>query len=328
MIANALRKIALPASIAIFCVLFGANAYLALKNFKVIQNYAALRSDATDVQSGITALDFDLQHVVIGQRGFLLTGDDSYLAPYTDAVQKLPKDFSALRSHLVSRPARERTVETELEAVTASMLDDADQTIRLRQKGYRHRAFLIVNSNRGRDLMAKARALLDSLSTVESRNIAQYQQQFTASTGAALRQVLLANFGLLAVAVLGLVAFDFRGKRLEGAFTRQAEALRATSNHLERLTSTLSNNVRTTLLDMQAQAENLLNVHAGFLPHQGQEGAEWIYRASRHVNLVIGDLLQPPVPSASAEPADFTPKRDSQPVEFPETPELPKSHTA
>ncbi|MGH9524407.1 MAG: CHASE3 domain-containing protein [Terriglobales bacterium] len=323
MIQNALRKIALPASIAIFCVLIGLNASRASKNLTVIQDNAAMRADASELQSAITALDLDLQHVETGQRGYLLTGDESYLVPFADAVQKLPRDFSALRSRLAARPAQERALETKLEAVAHSKIDDADQTIQLRQKGYRHRAFLIVDSNRGRDLMEQARSLLSSLSTMESRNAAQYQQQLTASTRAARAQVLLASAGLLALVVIALLALDYRGKRLDRAYSRQAQQLRAATNRLDRVTSTLATTVLSTVHDMQAQSENLLRVHGGFLPRQGQEGTEWLYNASCHVHQVIDELLQPQV---ATELPPY--KRNPKAVDFPETPELPRSHTA
>lgn len=39
-----------------------------------------------------------------GQRGFLLTGDDQYLAPYNVAVTAAPKELSQLRALSTSRP--------------------------------------------------------------------------------------------------------------------------------------------------------------------------------------------------------------------------------
>lgn len=328
---NALRKIALPATIAIFCALIGVNAYVAAKSLKVIANFAALRADAADAQSAIVAVDLDLQHIESGQRGYLLTGNDSYLTPYTEAVQKSPKDFSALRSRLARRTAQERSFESDLEAVTESKIDDADQTIRLRQKGYRHRAFLIVDSNRGRDLMDKARSLVDSLSAMETHNIAQYQQQLTGSTHAALEQGLLANLALLALTIIVLIAFDWSGKRLERAHRRQADELRATSETLERWTAALSTNVRATLTELQIQSDNLLNVDGGFLPRQGQEKAQWIRDASCYVGRLIDDLLQPDSSKAAMEPTAqevSIDRRDPEAVTFDDAAELPRSHTA
>lgn len=325
-----LWKIALPATIAIFCAFIGTNAYLASKNLKIIQNDVAQRIAASEVASDIVAVKLDLQDLERGQHAYLVTGDASDLAPYSSAVQDLPAHFAALRSRL---SGKERALESDLEAVTNSKISEAQETIALRQKGYRHRAFLIVDSNRGRELMDKARSLLASLASTESAAVSQYQRQFSSSVGAALQQVALANLLLLLATVLTLWLFHHHGKRLRVAYGQQANNLRDTSDALARVTSTLSTSVRETLHDMQLQAENLLNVHGGFLPRQGQEGAEWIYRASRHLNSVIDTLLQSP---PQQQPVEFiteelpTQRRDPESAEFveDEDTELPRSHTA
>ena len=330
MIGNALRKIALPFSIVVFCVLIGLNAYVTWKNLKIIQRNAAQRVTASDVQSDIVAVQLDLENLDNGQRGYLLTGDSSYLAPYTAATQKLPADFAKLRSQLADRPARERALETDLEAIASGKISEAEETLRLRQKGYRHKAFLIVASNRGKELMDKAQSLIASLMATESLTVGQSQRDFSGSVAQSLQEAALANGILLLVTVITLLAFHYGSRRLERAYTQQAEALRATSAQLERLTSTLSSSVRSTLHDMEIQADHLLHAHGGFLPRQGQEGAEWLHNASCHVRRVIDDLLQPPAVEHAVEAGEEESgqRRDPQTVEFPETPELPRSHTA
>ena len=289
---NALRKIALPTTIAIVCTLILINARIATKNLNAIQAFAAQRTDAAEIQSAIAAVDLDLQHVESGQRGYLLTGDASYLAPYNAALQKLPQDFSALRARLNDRSAQERALETELRAVTESKIDDADETIRLRQKGYRHRAFLVVDSNRGKELMDKAQSLLASLLTIETRNVAEYQQQLAAGERTAMSQTWLASAILLAVTVLALLVFHLQSKRLEEVLKQQTAQLQATAGKLDRLTTAVSSDVRLTLTEMQTQAGYLLNSDAGFLPRQGQERAQWLYEATRYMNGVLIGLLE------------------------------------
>ena len=319
-----LWKVALFATIAIFCALIGTNAYLASKNLNIIQRNAAQRLAASDVQSNIVAVRLDLKNLQTGQQSYLLTGDASSLAPYTAAVQQLPSDLIALRSHLAGK---DRALESDLEALTNGKISEAQETIALRQKGYRHRAFLIVDSGRGKDMMDKAESLLSTLASTESAAVSQYQQQFSSSVSTAQAQVVMANLLLLALTILTLLAFHYRSHRLRTAYDEQAKSLRATTGQLERLTSTLSSSVLSTIRDMQAQSEYLLNVHGGFLPRQGQEGTEWLYNASRHVHGVINSLLQPSSSNA-LERASEEVIETREPVEFPETTELPKSHTA
>src|SRR3954453_17310647 len=216
-----LRKVALPTTITIFCALIGLTAYVASRNLKVIQRDATQRIDASDVQHDIVAVELDLQAIETGQRGYLLTGDASYLAPYTQALAKLPAHFAALRSRLVGRLPAERSVETELETVAEAKIAEVNDTIRLREKGYRHRAFVIVNSNRGKELMDKAHSLLEQMSAVEARNIEQHDRELASTMKTAREQSALASVIVLILTLLTVVAFHQSRKSLELAYLQQ-----------------------------------------------------------------------------------------------------------
>ena len=289
--ATMLRKTALPATITFLCLLIGVNAYVTWRNLKLIRTYEAQRLDASDTHSGVVAVEKDLLAIETGQRGYLLTGDAAYLAAYTQTTQNLPLHFSALRARLASRSAEERSVEAELESVAGEKIAEANDTIRLREKGYRHRAFLVVDSNRGKDLMDRAHALLDKLSAGETANITQYDRRLNESVGIALQEFALGSGVLLALTVVTIIAFDKRRTRLELSYSRQTEELRATTRELDRFTSTVSNDVRSAATEIRNYAESLLNAYGGFLPRQGQERAVWISEGCGHINRVLDRLL-------------------------------------
>jgi len=291
---NLLRNLALSATILLFCALISFNAYVASKNLKSIQGYAAERIDASEAQSDVIAVWLDLQAIENGQRGYLLTGDESYLAPYEQGTANLPAHLAAIRSRLAARSAEERAAENELESVAQAKIADADETIRLRQKGYRHRAFVIVDSNRGKELMDKAHSLLASMSATEAANLPHFQQELTTSIATAERQSLLANVGVLALTVLALVLFAQSRQRVQAAYKRQTAELRATAEKLDRLNAAISGDIRSTLADMQECADNLQRVDGGFLPRTGQEKVQWIYDASRYVNGLLENLQRHP----------------------------------
>ncbi len=114
---------------------------------------------------------------------------------------------------------------------------------------------------------------------------------------------------LLVFTVLALAAFDWRSKRLERARNSQAETLRATSERLDALTSTIETELRSTLLEIQNQADCLVRVDGGFLPRSGQERLEWIHGASSHLNGVLDELLASPTAADRAsEPRKVEPQ--------------------
>jgi CHASE3 domain sensor protein len=46
-----------------------------------------------------------------GQRGYLLTGEESYLEPYSSAVAALPGEFATLRGLIANRPQQKKRLE-------------------------------------------------------------------------------------------------------------------------------------------------------------------------------------------------------------------------
>ncbi len=288
---NLLRKIVLATTILIFCALIAWNAYKASTNLRKVQHYAAARIEASKVEGAIAVVRSDLQAIETGQRGYLLTGDPSYLAPYTEATQQLPGHFSTLRTRLAASSAEERSIESEFEGVAQSKIADADETIRLRNKGYRHRAFLIVDSNRGKELMDQARNLLDRLSSIATAHTGGYDRELNDSVTTALKTSAQGSVIILALTVITLLAFHRQTNKLERQYAQQKEQLRATTARLEYVIATLSTTVRTTVTTMQADAQSLLNNHAGFLPRQGQERAETFCDGTSRLASLLDDLL-------------------------------------
>src|SRR5512146_393761 len=146
--ANVLRKIALQVAIPVVAVLIAVNAYVITKSLKRIQQTTGQRMEAAVVHADISDIVLGLHEMETGQRGYLLTGDPSYLRPYADANARLAAHFSSVRTRLAVRSSpQERSLESQLESVATSKIAEMEETIRLRQQGYRHRAFLLVNSN-------------------------------------------------------------------------------------------------------------------------------------------------------------------------------------
>src|SRR5690349_25071195 len=107
-----------------------------------------------------------------GQRGYLLTANDSYLQPYNNARSRIESDFAALRSRFRNRSEREQALLSQLEVLSNAKQAEMERSITLRQQGYRRRAFRLVDSDEGMEYMDKARGLLASLYMEESSRFA------------------------------------------------------------------------------------------------------------------------------------------------------------
>ncbi|MDC7786160.1 CHASE3 domain-containing protein [Rhodoplanes sp. TEM] len=103
-----------------------------------------------------------LQDTETGQRGFLLTAEDAYLAPYEQARRQLAAQLELVRERLSGDPSLAAPVARIAEIIDAKIAEMQD-TIDLVRAGRRDDAVAIVRSDRGRALMEEARGIFDRL---------------------------------------------------------------------------------------------------------------------------------------------------------------------
>lgn len=297
--ASTFRKIALQITIPVLAVLIAANAYVATRNLKRIHDTTNSRLEAAGVQADISNLVIDMDDMETGQGGYLLTGDPAYLQPYSDAKARLSGHFSRLRSRLAAKP-RERSLEAQLESVAQSKIAEMEETVRLREQGYRHRSFVLVNSNRGKELMDEARGILNALSSAQAGDVSRYDAELKENVRRAYKETILTNWILLVVSVMTLLAFNMYSRRLERRCARVSEELQSTSTQLERFTSTMSRDFRALVERTRNYAKALIEHYGGFLPRQGQEQAQSIEDGTVEMNRLLDELFEEPLPIEDA----------------------------
>ena len=286
-----IREIAITAGTVAALVLLGLSAYLAVNSLMRMQRIAGLTRESSLIHSGISNVQSDLTDMETGQRGYLLTANDSYLQPYTDAKARITRDFADLRRGLAHRTEQERSVESQVESLGDSKQAEMERSINLRQRGFRRRAFRLVDSNEGMEYMEKARNLLASLSESESTNSMALESERNAILKKALGEIVVANLCLFMVAgcLFGLTRNQRQRLERDAAESREELALR--DLQLARLTSVLSNQARSKTSAIEANARVLLQNYGGFLPRQGQECAEQIKDASVQMERLRQDLV-------------------------------------
>lgn len=97
-----------------------------------------------------------------GQRGYMLTGKDSYLKTYTDAVPQLNAAIAGLQVVGTTSSAQVSDLEA-LSALAKQKMAELQQTVDTYKAGKIEEALAVVRSDRGRDLMEKTRAKLDPI---------------------------------------------------------------------------------------------------------------------------------------------------------------------
>lgn len=287
MIRKALLQIGVPALLAFIA----CNAYLGVNHLKRVQAIAGLTLDSSAIRADLSAVLKDVTDMETGQRGYLLSGNSAYLQPYNDAMGKIEMDFVNLRAGFSNRTPHEQSLESQLESLFKSKQAEMERSISLRQQGYRHRSFKLVDTNEGQGYMDEIRRIVSSLSSAESSNFERLDTERTAALKKILTATIITNLSLLVLAacLFGLIRRHVRLLGEESAMSRNELAAR--DLQLEKLTSALSGQARFNITAINTNSRLLLENYGGFLPRQGQEYAEQMTQAAAEMEQLRQDLV-------------------------------------
>jgi signal transduction histidine kinase len=101
-----------------------------------------------------------------GQRGYLLTGDPSYLQPYKNAVEKLEPTLVQLRES-VNRdgPTAARDRLTRINNLVGKKINELESTLALNDKSGREAAFQLIDTGIGKRTMDELRSEAGAMAT-------------------------------------------------------------------------------------------------------------------------------------------------------------------
>jgi signal transduction histidine kinase len=180
---------------------FAVYAELGFRRLEVAnrQMAAALEIDATLHETLALIVDAET-----GQRGYLLTGKEEYLQPYTAAAPKIEDAFHRLRELLVNHgTAGQRDVLGRVNSLVGKKISELEMTIALYQKGDTGMAQALLDTGVGRRTMDEIRGAIQAMGETHRR-------QFTDATTRWAADVAFARLGMqimtaLTVALLMIV---------------------------------------------------------------------------------------------------------------------------
>ncbi|HEY9805143.1 MAG TPA: CHASE3 domain-containing protein, partial [Candidatus Obscuribacterales bacterium] len=140
-----------------------------------------------------------LKDAETGQRGYLLTGAPSYLAPYNSAIARIHQRVQELQTLTSDNQNQQQRLQT-LQPLVDAKLAELNQTIQLQQSGRRAAAEQVVRSDRGKRIMDQIRALVTQMQQEEEALLELRSQQSRNS----IRQTTLA-LSLISVLTLLLL---------------------------------------------------------------------------------------------------------------------------
>jgi CHASE3 domain sensor protein len=288
-----IRKLALQIGIPTLLALMAWNAYLAVSHLNRMQKITALTMESSAIQAELAAVLKDLTDMESGQRGFLLTGDDTYLQPYSEAKGRVETNFVALRAALTNR-RDEQSLVSELASLASAKQAEMERTISLRQRGYRLRSFRVVDTNEGKDYMDKIRSIVSSLASSESGIFARLDNEKSATLKKFLGISIASSSATLLIAACLFGLMRRHGRLLEEEAAQSRDELAVRDFQLQRLTSALSGQARSDITAINTISGLLLDNYGAFLPRQGHEYAEQMKEAAAQIERLRQDLIGAP----------------------------------
>ena len=163
-VAAAWTNIGLAAVLAFFLI-SGAIAYL---NVQVLRENQQKILHSHTVLVALDKLISTMQDAETGQRGYLLTGNDKYLAPYNEAVAAVGSRLDTVASLTGDNAAQQRNI-VQLRRHLDSKLGELGETIDLRRIKGTEAALALVNTDRGKFEMDAIRSQADLMRQEEQR---------------------------------------------------------------------------------------------------------------------------------------------------------------
>ena len=168
-----------------------------------------------------------IENVETSERGYLLTGDSSYLAFYEKALEEIPSQNQNLALLIADNP-RQVAAAAHLQTLIADKLAIAAQSVSLAQQGQSADAVQVVKDGRGKQLMDAIRLQADAMESEEDRLLhlresalaSQVKSQEYEMTGLVAVEVAL---------IVGLTLLMQRSRKLQRTVDGRIEEARAMS---------------------------------------------------------------------------------------------------
>ncbi len=259
----------------------------------VLQTSAILREMAE--------LHVDVRAAETGQRGYILTGERRYLAPYDQAVGKVWTNFRALEGAV--RDPEQKIRLQRLRVLVEAKLDELSQTVSLRQQGF-DAALAVVRTDVGQKLMEDIDVAIVDLENAQQNLLASRTRQLEDQAAWATGIASLGGISALASTILGMLWLSRQRanaklleaeRRFRQDLERQVESrtteLTQVNRELDAFAYTISHDLRAPLRSMHGYADALVEDYGASLPEEGRGFTQRIVAAADRMENLIQDIL-------------------------------------
>jgi len=173
------------------------NANLLIENDALVEQSHQIRLQLADLLS-------EMKDAETGQRGYVITADDSYLEPYNSAQGAIQSTLADFRKLTADSPDQQRRL-ASLTPVIAAKLSELKEVIDLRRNQGLDAATKLVLTNAGKTHMDQIRAIA-AAADQEARDVLK-QRSEEARASAGMTQMIILWGGVLGTVAVCLIGW-------------------------------------------------------------------------------------------------------------------------
>jgi signal transduction histidine kinase len=249
----------------------------------------------------LQAVLIDISQAETGQRGYTITGQDSYLDPFRAGLKQVHHDVEGLRELTSDNPRQQEAI-GHLEALIAARLDGLAEQIEIRRRGgLAAGAEAVASGDNGEGTTDAIRAQIGDMRQTEARLLSMRLSTAAASTGRMKAVIVLGNaLGILILSVAGLAIHRETGRRnlaeqelkhVNKNLEYRSAELSDANSELESFSYSVAHDLRAPLRQIAGYSNVLTKDHATRLDPEAQRYLDKIGEGARKMGRLVDDLL-------------------------------------
>lgn len=187
--------VSLPAAFIVAGILIGVNELGYQRSTEVTR----LIARDVDMQNAVERLMRTVLDAETGQRGYLLTGNEKYLAPYELAVLDIKNNLNSVRAFYIGQPELLGEL-GNLSAQVWRKMTELDLTLQLRKSGRTEASLFVLTTDIGKQHMDAIRTQADAMLSANNDRVNAAKQSMAES-------LQFSRIAVTAAVVLALAAF-------------------------------------------------------------------------------------------------------------------------
>lgn len=214
-----IRKLQIGFGLSLLVLLVSSSAsYISIKS--QMKN----RSKVIKTQRGIDSVNqilIDLQNVETGQRGYLLTGEKTFLKPYYESRTSLPSSLSATHELMQETPRQARRIDS-IRTLVTTRLDLLNELVDLKEDGG---AATVEQLEQGKLYMDSCRHIIDRLMLDEADRLGLQTASMQRNSGLTSFFIIFAALASVVITILFYVQIrnEFRRRDKMQALLRKKD---------------------------------------------------------------------------------------------------------